>query len=223
MTNKSDADAVLAGLLDGLAVSSASVYGQLIQDDQVVPNAFNLELYGNALIPFTVYTADATALPLAQRHGVLLAPNAFGATVRSDLANFLESPTRRADLSRGPPLRGDAMKKIIFLALLLPAVALANGYDIPNTSPRDLAMSASVTADQRDAAAAYGNPAALSKIEGLSVNASISYLDLRTKWEGAGVVAGQSPAPSTTRSRRSRSSWPTASAWPTATPASDWA
>jgi long-chain fatty acid transport protein len=84
------------------------------------------------------------------------------------------------------------MKKTIFLALLLPAVALANGYDIPNTSPRDLAMSASVTADQRDAAATYGNPAALSKIEGLSVNASISYLDLRTKWEGAGSEAGQS-------------------------------
>jgi long-chain fatty acid transport protein len=86
------------------------------------------------------------------------------------------------------------MKKILLLAILLPAVALANGYDIPNTSPRDLAMSASVTADQRDAAAAYANPAALSKIEGLSVNASISYLDLRTTWNGpeSGPLAGQS-------------------------------
>ncbi len=84
------------------------------------------------------------------------------------------------------------MKKITLLALLLPAVVLANGYDIPNTSPRDLAMSASVTADQRDAAAAYGNPAALSKIEGLNVNAGLSYLDLRTEWTGAGVEAGQS-------------------------------
>jgi long-chain fatty acid transport protein len=86
------------------------------------------------------------------------------------------------------------MRKITFLAMLLPAVALANGYDIPNTSPRDLAMSASVTADQRDAAAAYGNPAALSKLEGLSTNASLSYLDIRTKWTGpdTGPLAGES-------------------------------
>ncbi len=86
------------------------------------------------------------------------------------------------------------MKKITLLAMLLPAVALANGYDIPNTSPRDLAMAASVTADQKDAAAAYANPAALSKIEGLSVNASFSYLDLRTKWSGpsTGALAGES-------------------------------
>ena len=86
------------------------------------------------------------------------------------------------------------MKKITLLAMLLPALALANGYDIPNTSPRDLAMSASLTADQRDAGAAYANPAALSKVEGLSVNASLTYLDLRTKWTGpdTGPLAGQS-------------------------------
>lgn len=86
------------------------------------------------------------------------------------------------------------MKKTTLLALLVPAVALANGYDIPNTSPRDLAMSASVTADQKDAGATYGNPAALSKVEGLSLNASFSYLDLRTKWTGPGTgpLAGQS-------------------------------
>lgn len=86
------------------------------------------------------------------------------------------------------------MKKITLLAMLLPAVALANGYDIPNTSPRDLAMAASVTADQKDAGATYGNPAALSKLAGLSVNASFSYLDLRTKWSGPGTgpLAGQS-------------------------------
>ena len=115
------------------------------------------------------------------------------------------------------------MKKITLLALLVPAVVLANGYDIPNTSPRDLAMSASVTADQRDAGAAYGNPAALSKIEGLSVNASFSYLDLRTKWNGpdTGRSPARAPRPSTTRSRRCPCSRPTASSWPTATPAWD--
>lgn len=86
------------------------------------------------------------------------------------------------------------MKKIFFLALALPAVALANGYDVPNTSPRDLSMAGSLTAAQRDAGAAYANPAALSRVEGLNVNASLAYLDLSTKWTGPddSAFAGQS-------------------------------
>jgi alpha-beta hydrolase superfamily lysophospholipase len=97
VTIKDAADPTLLATLTGLGVgfNTAAVYGQFIQDDQVVPNAFSVELYGNAgappPIPFTLYTADATALPDAQRHGVLYAPNAFGNTVRTDLANFLEN------------------------------------------------------------------------------------------------------------------------------------
>jgi long-chain fatty acid transport protein len=76
------------------------------------------------------------------------------------------------------------MKKITVLALLLPAVALANGYDVPNVNPRDLAMAGSGTASQQDAAAAYANPAALSRLDGLNVAAAASILMLNTTWNG---------------------------------------
>lgn len=81
------------------------------------------------------------------------------------------------------------MKKILLLAIVLPAVSLANGYDVPNVNPRDLAMGAGGVAIQRDAAAAYANPAALSKVEGLDVNAAISFLDLTAKWSGPSASA----------------------------------
>jgi long-chain fatty acid transport protein len=84
------------------------------------------------------------------------------------------------------------MRKLSILALLLPAVSLANGYDVPNTSPRDLAMAGSVTAAQLDAAAAYANPAALSKVEGLNINGALGILDLRTRWSGEESLAGES-------------------------------
>ena len=92
VTSKDAADATLKAALGPLAVSSAAVYGQLIQGDTVVPNGFNLLLYENAEIPFTLYTADPTALPFDQRHGVLLFPTAAGATVRGQLAGFLDDP-----------------------------------------------------------------------------------------------------------------------------------
>jgi long-chain fatty acid transport protein len=86
------------------------------------------------------------------------------------------------------------MKKTILLALVLPAVALANGYDVPNVNPRDLAMSGSLVAAQQDAAAAFQNPAALSNIEGLDLNLAGSMLNIMTDWTGpAGTqLAGQS-------------------------------
>jgi len=82
----------------------------------------------------------------------------------------------------------------LVLALLLPSIALANGYDVPNVSPRDLAMSGSAVAAQVDAEAAYANPSALSKVEGLSLQLAGSLLDLSTKWTapGTGPLAGQS-------------------------------
>jgi long-chain fatty acid transport protein len=79
------------------------------------------------------------------------------------------------------------------LALLAPLAALANGYDVPNVNPRDLAMAGSGVAAQNDAAAAYANPASLSRLDqGLSVSAGLSVLNLSTKWTGAGALEGES-------------------------------
>ncbi len=86
------------------------------------------------------------------------------------------------------------MKKLILAAFLAPAVALANGYDVPNVNPRDLALVGSAVAAQVDAAAAYANPAALSRVEGLDVNVGVSGLFLSTEWQGpsSGPLAGES-------------------------------
>ena len=84
------------------------------------------------------------------------------------------------------------MKKLVLAAFLAPAVALANGYDVPNVNPRDLALAGSAVAAQVDAAAAYQNPAALSRVQGIDVNVAVSGLFLGTEWQGAGSLAGQS-------------------------------
>lgn len=74
------------------------------------------------------------------------------------------------------------MRKLIALTLLAPAVALANGYSVPNVNPRDLAMADSTVAAQGDAAATNMNPAALSKLEGLQLSLGFSYLDISNEW-----------------------------------------
>jgi long-chain fatty acid transport protein len=72
---------------------------------------------------------------------------------------------------------------IVLALLLLPAVALANGYDVPNVNPRDLAMVGSGVAIQNDAAAAYANPAAMSRLgSGLQLSLAGSALFLTTNW-----------------------------------------
>ena len=78
---------------------------------------------------------------------------------------------------------------------LLPAAALASGDSVPNVNPRDLGLSGSGVAAQRDAAAVYANPAALARLdEGLRVSASISALDIASTWH-----APTGPAESDTR------------------------
>ena len=57
-------------------------------------------------------------------------------------------------------------KIIAIAAALLPALAVANGYDVPSVTPRDLALVGSGTAAQNDAGATFANPAALSKVRG---------------------------------------------------------
>jgi long-chain fatty acid transport protein len=75
------------------------------------------------------------------------------------------------------------IRSLALLALLVPAVALANGYDVPNTNPRDIAMAGSGVAAQGDASATYGNAAALSRLgPGLRLAVAGSGLFLTTKW-----------------------------------------
>jgi long-chain fatty acid transport protein len=76
------------------------------------------------------------------------------------------------------------LKTLALLAVLLPAVAAANGYDVPNVNPRDLSMSGSGVAAQSDAEAAYANPAALSRLgPGLQLSVAASGLFLSTDWQ----------------------------------------
>jgi long-chain fatty acid transport protein len=75
------------------------------------------------------------------------------------------------------------MRKLALLALALaPVASLANGYDVPDVSARDLSMVGSLVAAQRDAGATYRNPAALSKIEGLSLALTGAFLDIENTW-----------------------------------------
>jgi long-chain fatty acid transport protein len=88
--------------------------------------------------------------------------------------------------------------KIALAAALLPALALANGYDVPSVTPRDLALVEAATASQYDAGATYANPAALSRVKGLSLNIAGSYLALKTSWSApSGSYMAGSPNAST--------------------------
>jgi long-chain fatty acid transport protein len=88
--------------------------------------------------------------------------------------------------------------KIILAALLLaPALALANGYDVPNVAPRDLAMAGSARAAQNDAGATYSLSAALSRLPGFGLSLNGSILALTTTWTD--ITGGTlTPSPSTT-------------------------
>ncbi len=88
-------------------------------------------------------------------------------------------------------------KIITIAAALLPALAVANGYDVPSVTPRDLALVGSGTAAQNDAGATFANPAALSRVKGLSLSLAGSYLDLSSSWEApAGSNMAGSPGAS---------------------------
>jgi long-chain fatty acid transport protein len=75
------------------------------------------------------------------------------------------------------------MRKLIAAVTLLPAVALAGGYAVPNLNPRDLALAGSGVAAQEGAAAVHANPAALAGLPaGLSLSLAGTVLDNRTTW-----------------------------------------
>src|SRR4051794_35688510 len=80
----------------------------------------------------------------------------------------------------------NAFRTLVAVALLAPAAALANGYSLPNVNARDLGAAGALVAAQRDAAATWQNPAALSKLEGLDLSLSMSLLVNTTTWRNAG-------------------------------------
>jgi len=92
------------------------------------------------------------------------------------------------------------MRKLALLAFALaPVASLANGYDVPDVSARDLAMVGSAVAAQRDAFATYRNPAALSRLEGLNLSLSGAFLDIENTWKSPDGLTTRSmlfrPAP----------------------------
>jgi long-chain fatty acid transport protein len=76
---------------------------------------------------------------------------------------------------------------LIALGLLVPALASASGFEVINVNPRDLGISASGVAAQRDAAATYQNPSALSKLEGFNLSLAGAMLSLHTDWTSSGA------------------------------------
>ncbi len=77
-------------------------------------------------------------------------------------------------------------KTFLAFSLLAPAVALASGYAVPDTNPRDLAMADSVVAAQRDAAATMKNPAALSRLDGLNIALALAAINSDNAWTAPG-------------------------------------
>lgn len=75
------------------------------------------------------------------------------------------------------------MRKVAALVVALPSLALASGYSLPNTNPRDLALSASAVAAQNDSGAAFAMPASLSRLNGPSARLSVGSVAIYTTWK----------------------------------------
>jgi long-chain fatty acid transport protein len=91
-----------------------------------------------------------------------------------------------------------SLKTIFALLLLLPALALANGYDVPNVAPRDLSLAGSAVAVQNDAGAAYAMPAALARLPGLNLSLNASALIFSTEWTD---ITGGAYSPGTAKTK----------------------
>jgi long-chain fatty acid transport protein len=77
------------------------------------------------------------------------------------------------------------VRKAVLIALsLFPALALASGYALPNTSPRDLSLAAAAVAAQVGSGAAFAMPAALARQRGSSVQLGLgsSVLNIFNVW-----------------------------------------
>jgi long-chain fatty acid transport protein len=85
-------------------------------------------------------------------------------------------------------VKGLAVRKtIVALFILAPSLALASGYSLPNTNPRDLGLCASSVAAQRDAGAAFALPAALARLEGPSASLSFGAVNVFNTWKDPGT------------------------------------
>jgi len=73
-------------------------------------------------------------------------------------------------------------KTLVFAFAFGPSLALASGYSLPNPHPRDLAVCASGVAAQSDASAAFTLPAALARVEGLSLRLGGGFVTVGSKW-----------------------------------------
>ncbi len=74
------------------------------------------------------------------------------------------------------------MRKLLLPLIAAPSLALASGYSLPNTNPRDLAMSASAVAAQIDSGAAFALPASLSRLDGSSARLSAGGVVIFDTW-----------------------------------------
>lgn len=75
------------------------------------------------------------------------------------------------------------MRKLLLAALtLLPGAAMAGGYALPDSNPRDLALGQSAVANQTGPEATYQNSSQLAGQKGLSVSGSLEFLVNRTNW-----------------------------------------
>jgi long-chain fatty acid transport protein len=79
--------------------------------------------------------------------------------------------------------KGPAVRKILLSVALFPSFALASGYALPNTNPRDLGLCASSVAAQRDSGAAFALPAALARLEGPSVRVGLGGVNVMSTWD----------------------------------------
>lgn len=70
----------------------------------------------------------------------------------------------------------------LFAVLLLPAAALAGGYAVPNTNPRDQAMGGATTAVAEGAEAVNGNMAAVAGRDGFAASLSGTAISVRAEW-----------------------------------------
>lgn len=96
-----------------------------------------------------------------------------------------------------PPVKGVTVRKTILSAFLLaPSLALASGYALPNTNPRDLSMCASAVAAQNDSGAAFALPAALARLRGPSVNLGGGFVNVFSTWTDPTPGATQPPSSS---------------------------
>jgi long-subunit fatty acid transport protein len=71
---------------------------------------------------------------------------------------------------------------IITATILVPTVASAGGYLVPNMNPRDLALGGNAVADQTGPEAVFLNTADLSAQDGLSISVAGAVANNRTDW-----------------------------------------